>query len=118
MELALHDRIDTDLHQLFVVNAAPLGEPVLDDALARIVADGGNRPTSHWVGIFAEDYDSLQPRLLGRLVERGILERREERLLWVFGSRRYPVVEGLPLRDVKRRIMDVQVRTSIGSPLH
>lgn len=116
MELALHDRIDTDLQQFFVISPEPLGEPVLDRTLARIVAEGGNRPTSHWVGIFAEDYDSLQPQLLDRLVERGILARREGRLLWVFGSRRYPVVEGRPLRDIKRRIMEVLLSDIVPDP--
>ena len=116
MELALHDRIDTDLQQFFVISPEPLGEPVLDRTLARIVAEGGNRPTSHWVGVFAEDYDSLQPQLLDRLVERGILARREGRLLWVFGSRRYPVVEGRPLRDIKRRIMEVLLSDIVPDP--
>ena len=116
MELALHDRIDTDLQQFFVISPEPLGEPVLDRTLARIVAEGGNRPTSHWVGRFAEDYDSLQPQLLDRLVERGILARREGRLLWVFGSRRYPVVEGRPLRDIKRRIMEVLLSDIVPDP--
>ena len=116
MELALHDRIDTDLHQLFVISPAPLGEPVLDRALARIVEQPGNQPTGHWVGVFAEEYDSLQPQLLDRLVQRGILARREDRLLWVFGSRRYPVVEGRPLRDVKRRMMEVLMSAVIPDP--
>ena len=59
MELTLSNRIDSDLHQLFVTDQTPLGEPVLDRALARIVADGQRRPISHWVGLFAEEYDSL-----------------------------------------------------------
>ena len=116
MELALGNRIDTDLRQLFVTDQTPLGEPVLDRALARIVADGQHRPIGHWVGLFAEEYDSLQPRLLDRLVQRGILERRKGKLFWVYGSRRYPVVEGRPLRDVKRRIMEVLMSDVIPDP--
>ena len=116
MELALHDRIDTDLHQLVVVDPAPLGEPVLDRTLARIVADGEPHPTSHWVAVLADEHDALQPQLLDRLVRRGILERREGRLLWVFGSRRYPVLEGRPLRDVKRRMMEVLMSEAIPDP--
>ena len=40
MDLALADRIDTDLDGLFVVDSAPLQEPALDRALAQIAADG------------------------------------------------------------------------------
>ena len=116
MELALHDRIDTDLRQLVVVNPTPLGEPALDRALARIAADGESRPTNHWVGVFAEEYDTLRPELLDRLVARGILAWRDDRLLWVVGTRRYPVVDGGPLRAVKRHIMDVLLSDTIPAP--
>ena len=116
MELALNDRIDTDLRQLVVVNPAPLGEPVLDHALARIAEDGRSRPAGHWVGVFAEEYDTVQPQLLERLVTRGIVAWREERLLWVIDTQRYPVVDGRPLREIKRRIMDVLLSDVIPDP--
>ena len=46
MDLALADRIDTDLDGLFVVDSAPLQEPALDRALAQIAADGRHRPST------------------------------------------------------------------------
>ena len=45
MDLAFSDRIDTDLHQLHVVDSTPLGEPVLDPALARVVGEKERQPT-------------------------------------------------------------------------
>ena len=116
MDLAFSDRIDTDLHQLYVVDSTPLEEPVLDPALARVVGEEETQPTDHWVRVFAAEFDSVQPRLLDRLVSRGILRRQDDRLFWVLGSRRYPSVDGRPLREVKRRIMDVLLSEKIPDP--
>ncbi len=116
MDLAFNDRIDTDLHQLYVIDSTPLDEPVLDPVLARIVREREDRPTGHWVRLFAAEFETVQPRLLDRLVSRGILAMREDRLLWVLGSRRYPTADGRPLREVKRRIMDVLLSETIPDP--
>ena len=116
MDLAFNDRIDTDLHQLYVIDSTPLDEPVLDPVLARIVREREDRPTGHWVRLFAAEFETVQPRLLDRLVSRGILAMQEDRLLWVLGSRRYPTADGRPLREVKRRIMDVLLSETIPDP--
>ena len=39
MDLALENRIDTDPDELYMIDSAPVGEPALDDALARIAVD-------------------------------------------------------------------------------
>ena len=116
MDLAFCDRIDTDLHRLTVIDSAPLGEPVLDHVLSRIVADEEERETGHWVNLLAGDYEALQPQLLDRLVARGILSQREGRLSWIVGVRRYPTVDDRPQRDVKGRIMDTLQSKVIPDP--
>ena len=116
MDLALSDRIDTDLHKLILIDRAPLGEVVLDGALARIAEDGEGRSTGHWVDAFAAEDDTLQRELLDRLVARGVLARRDDKLLWLIGTRRYPIVDDVPRREVKRRIMDVLLSELIPDP--
>ena len=49
-------------------------------------------------------------------MERGILRREEDRFLWVFQSRRYPVVDGEAEREVKLRIMEVLFGNEIPDP--
>ena len=66
--------------------------------------------------MFATDFDTVRLRLLDRLVSRGILTRRDDRLLWVLGARRNPNVDGRPLREVKRRVMDVLLSETILDP--
>ena len=116
MDLAFENRIDTDLHRLIVIDAAPLGEPVLDDVLAQIASDEEERGTGHWVHLIAGEYEALQPQLLDRLVARGILSRREGRLSWLMGVRRYPTVDDRPQRDVKQRITDTLASEIIPHP--
>ncbi|MCY4037796.1 MAG: GPP34 family phosphoprotein, partial [bacterium] len=69
-----------------------------------------------WVGQTAQMASGIREAALDRLVERGILERQDDRFLWVFRSRRYPTVDGEAEREVKLRIMGVLFSNEIPSP--
>ena len=115
MDLALENRIDTDAEQLILNDATPVGDSLLDPTLAAI-ADGGRRDALYWVGRTAQRAAEIRQEALSRLVERGILERDEGRFLWVFRSRRYPVVDGRAEREVKLRILGVLLSDDIPDP--
>jgi hypothetical protein len=115
MDLAMENRIDTDLENLFLVDATPVGDSLLDPILAEIEA-GEKRDARFWVEHTAEHAYSMREEALSRLVERGILERQEDRFLWVFRSRRYPAVDGKAEREVKLRIMAVLFSDEIPDP--
>ena len=74
---------------------------------------GSNGPLGDVVAEADHTIERVADRLLNRLVSHGILTRRDDRPLWVLGARRYPNVDGRPLREVKRRVMDVLL-----APLH
>ncbi len=115
MDLAMENRIDTDVDHLALVDAEPVGDNLLDPTLAAI-ASSEPHPTRHWVEQTAEHADEIREAALSRLVERGILERHEERILWVFRTRRYPLVDGKAEREVKLRIMEVLFSDEIPDP--
>ena len=115
MELALENRIDTDLDRLVVVDATPLEDGLLDPTLADIAEDEGG-DARYWVQRTANRAEEIRELALDRLVEHGILERRDERFLWVFESRRYPMIEGEAEREVKLRIMEVLFSDVIPDP--
>ena len=48
MDLALENRIDTDLEKLVVVDPTPTGESLLDRTLADITAGTSATPASGW----------------------------------------------------------------------
>ena len=115
MDLALEDRIDTDLEKLVVLDATPTGDSLLDPTLAEIAGGAGN-DARYWVERAAVRSDSLREEVLARLVVQGILERVEDRFLWVFESRRYPTIDGEAQREVKLRITGVLFSDEIPDP--
>jgi len=117
MDLALENRIDTDLHKLVVVDPAPTGDDLLDPVLATIVRDAGVQDARSWVERIAEEQSGwIQEQALARLVRRGILESEGGRLLWAFRARRYPTIDGKAEREVKLRIMRVLFSDEIPGP--
>jgi len=104
MELALRDRIDTDLDKLMVIDATATGEPVLDGILAQMVTEPGSHSTEDWLDFLKHNGQEIYDTALQRLIARGILRREESQVFWVFGTRRYPMVENNEQREVKLRI--------------
>ena len=115
MDLAMENRIDTDLDHLILVDATPTGDSLLDPTLVEIAA-GEKHDARYWVEQTAERSDAIQEEVLSRLIALGILERQEDRFLWVFRSRRYPMLDGQAEREVKLRIMGVLFSDDVPDP--
>lgn len=116
MDLALRDRIDTDLEKLMVVDKAPTGDSILDPVLAKIAAAPEQNDAKYWVQAIAADGDDIRDAALRRLMELGVLKEQDKRFLWVFESRRYPMIDGRAEREVKLRIMGVLLSDEIPEP--
>ena len=121
MDLAMEDRIDTDLRKLMLVDSTPLDDDILDPLLAEIAEDAAaHESDAHdsrfWVERAAARSEDIREAAIERLIERGILERREGRFLWVFRSRRYPVIDGTAEREVKLRILELLFSDMIPTP--
>ena len=111
----MEDRIDTDLENLILLDATPLGDDLLDPTL-RDISAGGQQDIRYWVEQTAQRSADIREGALARLVSHGILEQRDDRHLWVFRSRRYPAVDGTAEREVKLRIMGVLFSDEIPEP--
>ena len=115
MDLALENRIDTDLEGLILIDDTPTGDALLDSTLAEVAA-GKERTTKFWLEHTADNADSIREQALKRLIDQGILEVEDDRFLWVFRSRRYPSTDGTAEREVKLRIMGVLFSDEIPTP--
>jgi Golgi phosphoprotein 3 len=127
MELALRNKVDTDLNRLFVVDPQPAGDDILDDALAVLTEAGGKSRTSpaierislttsaaiESITLHASRY---RDRALQRLVEKGVLREEEGRFLWVFHTRRYPVIDDTEQREVRARLRQLILTDEIPDP--
>ena len=115
MDLAMENRIDTDLENLMLVDATPVGDSLLDPTLTEIEEREKNN-TRFWVEHTAQNAYAIREEALSRLVALGILEPQEDRFMWVFRSRRYPMIDGQAQREVKTRIMGVLFSDEIPDP--
>ena len=116
MDLALENRIDTDLEKLVLVDATPTGDSLLDPMLAEIAAESEPRGSRYWVERAGSREEEIRDGAVQRLVERGILERHENRILWVFHSERHEVVDDKASRQVKLRIMNMLFGDDLPNP--
>jgi hypothetical protein len=109
-ELLLEGRIaiEEDKKKLVTVtSAAPIGEPILDEALAKISAAKRRRRASAWVSSLA-GIKRLRHRVAGELCRRGILRDSEETVLLIFKRKAYPTINPTP----ERRLLS-EVRAAI-----
>lgn len=115
MELALAGRLDTDRERLILTTAPPTGDPLLDEARARLRA--GPEDARGALLLLARDMGPVREALLERLVAAGILRRLEGRVLWVFADRRYPKAPGREEgEDVRARLRATLLAEEIPEP--
>lgn len=116
MDLALHDRIDTDLERLVVVDPRPTGDDILDEVLAHVASAGTELTIGAAIAQVTLYSRKYQGRALRRLVDKGILREEDGRFLWVFHIRRYPVVDDREQREVKTRLRQLILSDEIPDP--
>jgi len=114
MELALAGRLDTDRNRLEILDVTATGNGVLDAALALITGAQDSRGA---LILLAREEAGLRPAVLAALVERGLLERVDGRVLLVFPERRYPKPEDRPEpREVRARLIRSVATDDIPEP--
>ncbi len=117
LDLAFANRIDTDPEKLMIIDSSPTGNPILDRALERINQSSDSKNTAEWLEILsAEQGEMLQEQVIESLIKRGVLERREEKFLWVFRSRRYPMIDGKVQQEARQRVVGVLFSGDIPDP--
>ena len=120
MDLALENRVDTDLLKLTIVDPTPVGDDLLDLVLAEIAEETRVHPIAYWVERIATRGSAIRDRALARLVGRGILESDEPGLVFlsreVSRSRRYPAAQGAATEEVQVRIMRLLFSDDIPDP--
>jgi anti-anti-sigma factor len=107
MELALCNRIDTDLTTLKVISSEPAGEPLLDDTLLELQQKSEPQPTSFWLNQLTARKEHVVERVLAQLIRKGILKQEDRRVLWVFETHRYPLMDDREVKEVRTRLREL-----------
>ena len=101
LELALAEKVDVLDNKVVVRDAQPVGDPLIDQALARIVEDDKPRKPGHWVGKLAK---GTRDRVMDGLVQQEVVTREKDRVLLVCRRTRYPATHGVePVAETEAR---------------
>ncbi len=117
MDLALRERIDNDLTRLFVLDRIPIEDELLDPVLQTIALAPvlTPNPITYWLTFFSEEGEALRAKAFRRLESRGIVRHEDKKILWVFGTRRYPLIHDTERREVRMRILGCVLGNEIPS---
>ena len=120
MDLALDNRIDTDLETLILVDATPTGDELLDPALDEIAREEKTQSPQFWVERIARHANDINELVINRLVNKGIFEADAGGFWTLSGkvsrSGRYPMVHGRTGEEIKGRIIRVLFDDEIPDP--
>jgi hypothetical protein len=116
MELCLQGRLDSDLDRVWVVDKTPTGDAGLDIVLAGLSAPEFKCEAEHVLGQLVGFGAQVRSEALQALCAKEILVETEGLLLWFLKTRRYPVIDGQEIREVKLRLLDVLLRDVLPSP--
>ncbi|MYJ74525.1 MAG: cytochrome P450 [Gammaproteobacteria bacterium] len=119
-DLALEDRIDTDLQSLYLLDATPTGDGLLDPTLEEISKAEDLSDTQYWIERNTARADEIVSLTLQRLVDKGVLEY-ESGGFWTLSrsvsrSGMYPSADGSIRREAKARILNVVLNDDIPDP--
>ena len=121
MDLAMEDRIDSDLTSLTLTDATPTGDELLDPALEDIAAEEATYTPQYWVErIATRRADDIGDAAIDRLVKVGIFDS-DAGGFWTLSTKvtrtgRYPLVDGRSGEEIKGRIMRTLLDGEIPDP--
>lgn len=106
-ELLLSKRIEVEQsgkkRLVNLISSTPLGEPLLDECLEKIIHAKRRAVLQTWVSRFAGIKD-LKHRAAQQLCRRGILRADEDKVLLIFTRKIYPQVNPEPERELIERL--------------
>lgn len=116
MDLALRNKIDNDLESLIVADSTPTGLQMLDTYLDKISSENKENNTRYWLTELSNYGEDIVDSALNMLVEKKIIKTEEKKILWVIGTRVYPMIDDKEEKEVKRRIIDLLMSDEIPTP--
>ena len=119
-DLALENRIDTDLQSLYLIDATPTGDPLLDPTLLEISDAEDRSDTQYWIERGAARAEDIVTLTLERLVDKGVLDH-ESGGFWTLSrsvsrSGLYPSADGAIQKEAKARILNIVLNDDIPDP--
>ena len=106
-ELSFSGKIDINIGHIIVIDKTPTGNKILDSILSVIIETETKMPISYWLKILLNNASETEDLVLSELINKGILKIVDERIFWVFHTRRYPIINNKEITSVEARIREL-----------
>jgi hypothetical protein len=110
MEMAENKKIEIEGKKLKLVNPGLTGDFVIDRVVEMISKSRKPHTLQHWVSQIGYKIKDIKEKLLEDLINKGILEKREGKVLWIFTTKKYPTRYEKPENLVRKRIIDIVMK--------
>lgn len=115
-ELSFLNKIDSDRDFLYVVDDSHSGMAVLDRQLDVIAARKNRESLHYWMEVLLSEASSIERMVVEELKDKGIIREESAHILWVFPTRRYPLIDDEEILDVESRLRQLIVSQEIPEP--
>lgn len=106
-ELSTKERIQIIQNKVKVVNREKLNDEVLDHCLDLISQSKKERTAKYWIEKVGNKERTLRKQALKKLISQGILTEKENKILWVFTSKKYPTKNARPENKIRKRLHEI-----------
>ena len=104
IELAFLNRISTDESHIYILETKPTKSPVLNNVLETLKeSDKESAKIKRVLKALMSHAKRLEEMVLAELIKKGILKEVDDKILWIFPDRRYPLIN-------KKEIVNVEIR--------
>lgn len=103
-DLAVHQRIDTDDKTLIKLSNHPTDDILLDEVLHQVFSIHETNEPAYWVSQIALRGDELLENIIAGLITKQFIRVENQKVLWMFSSRKYPIIGDQQVEEVKSRI--------------
>ncbi len=107
MDLAINNRLDSDTENMILVSNTPTNNTVLDEALEMIFSNKERKEPSYWISQLAVRSREFMEFITASLILKKVLKVENEKLLWFFSKRKYPLINDKEIKEVKLRVREI-----------
>ena len=107
LELVIAKKIDIVNKKVVIIDSTMTGNPILNNALELIENKSKEKSIGYWISRLGYKMKSLRKDLLSGLMDKGILEKVDGKILWLIPTKKYPTKNPIPENEVRKRLIDI-----------
>lgn len=116
MELAIRNRIDSDLESVWVTDNSPTGDASIDEVLAQLSAGKFSLEASELIERMTSFGQTIRHAALARLQDRDIVKVKKGLLSLITGHENYFIVDQRPGDELTARLRKILLSDEFPSP--